>query len=106
MAVRPSVDVTAELRRLEYVVSHDLGEPLRIMTGFAGMLASRYADTLDPAGQSFVTHIGAAARRMQEMMDDLLTYSRAGEHQPRTDLLDLSAVARAAVRRAGGRDRG
>lgn len=90
--------LTAELRRLEYVVSHDLGEPLRIMTGFSTLLESRYGDALDSAGASFVTHIGEASRRMQHMLDDLLTYSRAGQLQPRQEDVDLDSVVDALSR--------
>jgi two-component system, sensor histidine kinase and response regulator len=86
--------VKAELRRLEYVVSHDLGEPLRIMAGFAGLLESRYGAVLDEAGRSFVTHISEGSRRMQEMLADLLTYSRAGQLHAGDDDLDLQILAR------------
>ncbi len=91
----PVDGVTAELRRLEYVVSHDLGEPLRIMSGFATLLESRYGDVLDPTGQSFVKHIGEASRRMQDMLADLLTYSRAAKLTAHVADVDLASIAAA-----------
>lgn len=82
----------AEIRRLEYVASHDLGEPLRIMAGFAGLLQSRYGDALDATGQSYVQHIVEAADRMQTMLTDLLGYSRAGQLQPHPELVELGPL--------------
>jgi len=86
---------TAELRRLEYAVSHDLGEPLRVMSGFSSLMQDRYAATLDESGQAFLGHIVDAAGRMQSMLDDLLTYSRAGRAEPRAQTVDLAPILRA-----------
>lgn len=88
---------TAELHRFEYVVSHDLAEPLRSMRGFATLLQTRYATTLDESGQAFVGEISAAADRMQAMIDDLLTYSRAGRVSPRFDAVPLASPTEAAL---------
>lgn len=77
----PSADV-AELRRLEYVVGHDLGEPLRIIDGFAGLLESRYAAILDDSGRLFLSQLTDASARMQSMLGDLLLYGRAGVMTP------------------------
>jgi signal transduction histidine kinase len=82
-----------EMRRLEYVVSHDLGEPLRIMSGFAGLLDSRYAESLDDSGRTFVTHIVDAAARMQQMLEDLLLYSRGGRAEPARAEIEIGDVA-------------
>jgi light-regulated signal transduction histidine kinase (bacteriophytochrome) len=84
-----------DLRRLEYAVSHDFAEPLRALSGFASLLQSSYAEVLDTSGVLFVEHISAAAGRMQAMVDDLLTYSRAGRQQPAEDRVDLNEVAAA-----------
>jgi signal transduction histidine kinase len=92
---RPTASTTAaldDLHRLEYVISHELGEPLRIMKGFVTLLTSRYSDELDEAGQTFLDHVSGAAARMQSMIDDLLTYSRAGSVQPHPRHVDLTAV--------------
>ncbi|HYP45883.1 MAG TPA: response regulator [Propionibacteriaceae bacterium] len=87
-----TTDDTADLRRLEYVISHDLAEPLRIMGGFATLLANRYGDSLDESGRAFVTHISDGARRMQAMVDDLLSYSRAGRLVASTATVDVGSV--------------
>ncbi len=83
----PSPDA---IRELEYVISHDLSEPLRIMSGFVSLLQSRCAPELDETGQAFVTEISSAAARMQAMIDDLLTYSRAGRAAAQAQPLDLA----------------
>jgi signal transduction histidine kinase len=93
-AMRTSAE---DLRRFEYVVSHDLAEPLRALTGFASLLQGSYAEVLDTSGVLFVEHISAAAGRMQAMVDDLLTYSRAGRQRPAKDRVDLNEVAAAVV---------
>lgn len=91
----------ADLRRLEYVVGHDLAEPLRVMSGFAALLQARHVDSLDESGQVFVGHISAAAQRMQLMLADLLTYGRAGRLTPELAVVPTVAVANAALRELG-----
>jgi signal transduction histidine kinase len=81
-----------DLRRLEYVVSHDFAEPLRALTGFSKLLQSSYADALDDSGMLFLGQITSATARMQGMVDDLLIYSRAGRAEPTLDRVDLNDV--------------
>jgi two-component system sensor histidine kinase/response regulator len=94
-AAAPVDDLAAdELRQFEYLVSHDFAEPLRAMRGFANLLAGRYTDVLDSSGALFLDHIISAAGRMQAMVDDLLSYSRAGRSEAATGRVDLNdAVA-------------
>ena len=86
-----------DLRRFEYLVSHDFAEPLRAMNGFANLLAGRYTDVLDESGELFLQHIVAAAARMQAMVDDLLSYSRTGRSQAATDHVSLNEAAASAL---------
>lgn len=72
----------AELEQFAYVVSHDLQEPLRSMTGFAQLLERDYGECLQGRGQGFLRHLGQGAERMQRLVMDLLLYSRVGA-QPR-----------------------
>ena len=65
-----------EYRRFAYVVSHDLRAPLRAMQGFSNTLLQRYSDKLDDTGQGYVRRIANAALRMDELIQDLLVYSR------------------------------
>jgi len=87
-----AVELAAELRRLEYVISHDFAEPVRIMGGFATLLNKRYPAVLDASGQAFLAHLVDGARRMQTMVDDLLSYSRAGRAVAHPELIDLAQL--------------
>lgn len=86
-----------ELEHFAYVASHDLGEPLRTMSGFATLLRSRYADVLDERGLRYAEHVVLGAQRMQELIDGLLEYSRAGRRQPASEPVDCAEVARAVL---------
>ena len=65
-----------DLRHFAYVTSHDLSEPLRVMSGYAGMLERRYGDQLDERGRRYVASIVAGADHMNELLQALLAYSR------------------------------
>ncbi|RKR03689.1 ATP-binding protein [Maricaulis maris] len=65
-----------ELERFAFVASHDLQEPLRLISNFTGLLASRYNDNLDEAGRTYIRHTLDATVRMQALITDLLAYGR------------------------------
>jgi PAS domain S-box-containing protein len=86
-----------DLEQFAYVASHDLAEPLRVMTGFVQLLEKRYAELLDERGSRYMFHIVDGAARMRLLIDDLLEYSRFLRSDPGSELVDTNAVARRAV---------
>ncbi|MBN2500726.1 MAG: GAF domain-containing protein [Anaerolineales bacterium] len=66
----------AELETFAYSVSHDLRAPLRAMEGFAQALLEDYSESLDSLGQNYAQRIVEASRRMDTLIQDLLSYSR------------------------------
>lgn len=66
-----------DLETLFYVTSHDLREPLRTIRNFAELIDSRYADRLDDKGRDFLSRIIRGANRLDRLVGDILTHSRA-----------------------------
>lgn len=68
----------SELEQVSYAATHDLQEPLRTVTSYVQMIQSRYGDRLDANVRDFLGYAASGALHMQEMIDDLLAYSRIG----------------------------
>jgi PAS domain S-box-containing protein len=89
--------VNRELEAFSYSVSHDLRAPLRSIDGFSQAILEEYEHKLDDQGQDYLRRVRAAAKRMGELIDDLLNLSRVTRREMRRELVDLSALARAAA---------
>ena len=67
-----------ELQQFSHIVAHDLNEPLRTMSNFATLLARCYQGQLDATADEYISFVTDAAQRMQQMLTDLLSYTRVG----------------------------
>lgn len=85
-----------ELERFAYVASHDLRQPLRMITGYMSLLQKRLGESLDEENASFFSFASDGAKRMDRMIRDLLDYSRIGRGHDK-ESVDLNQVAAQAV---------
>jgi signal transduction histidine kinase len=86
-----------ELEEFSTIAAHDLHAPLRTISGFAQLLEERHAANLDDEGREFLRQILDGAGRLQELLDDLLDYSRLARCPPTLAETDLGAALRLAM---------
>jgi PAS domain S-box-containing protein len=81
-----------ELEQFSYMVSHDLQEPLRMVTGFLNLLKLETQDVLTADAKEYIDFASDGAERMKEMIKDLLQYSRVGTSKEDFTEVDLDEV--------------
>jgi len=93
-----------ELEAFSYSVAHDLRGPLRSIDGLSYLLLEQYADKLDVKGGDYLQRVRVSAKRMGELIDDLLELSRVSGVELRRHPVDVAKLARAVVNDLRHRD--
>ncbi|MFJ2741791.1 ATP-binding protein [Streptomyces sp. NPDC087440] len=87
----------AELEQFAYVASHDLQEPLRKIASFCQLLEKRYGEVVDDRGKQYIAFAVDGAKRMQTLINDLLTFSRVGRLDAAPVAVDMGDVLERAL---------
>jgi PAS domain S-box-containing protein len=86
-------ETVGELETFSYSLSHDMRAPLRAMKGFSEILQADFADKLGPAGALYLSRIARAAGRLDQLIQDVLTYSRIVREHVSLDPIEVERLA-------------
>ncbi len=82
----------AELEQFAYIASHDLQEPLRMVTSFLSQIEKKYGDILDEKGRQYIYYAVDGAKRMRQIILDLLEFSRVGRTEDDLEEIDVNEL--------------
>lgn len=86
------LSMNTELEQFGYVASHELKEPLRMITGFMNLIKKKYGDHLDETANLYMDYVLDGGKRMQIMIEDLLELSTSGRQSCEMMPIDLNEV--------------
>ncbi|MBC7382094.1 MAG: PAS domain S-box protein [Bacteroidia bacterium] len=86
-----------ELEQFAYIASHDLQEPLRMVTGFLTQLNNKYKEQLDDRAKEYIYYATDGAVRMRQIILDLLEYSRVGRKEFAFEPIDMNELVNQTV---------
>ncbi|NOU36833.1 MAG: PAS domain S-box protein [Kiritimatiellaceae bacterium] len=87
-----------DLEQFAYIASHDLQEPLRMVSNYVQLIERRYKDKLDQDARDFIYYASDGAMRMQKLIDSLLEYSRLHSRQKPFAPVDLNRILQRVLR--------
>ncbi|OGI10892.1 MAG: hypothetical protein A2Y40_10280 [Candidatus Margulisbacteria bacterium GWF2_35_9] len=80
-----------ELEQFAYIASHDLKEPLRMITSFLNLLVDEYQNSLDDQAKAYINFAVNGSKRMTQLINDLLLFSRVQTHELKLSSIDMNA---------------
>jgi signal transduction histidine kinase len=97
-AEQEAAKVNSELESFTYSVSHDLRAPLRSINGYAEILKEDYGDKIDEEGNRTIEVISKNAKRMGQLIDDLLGFARLGRQELRTSRINMNDLVESVLK--------
>ncbi len=82
----------SDLEQFAYIISHDLKAPVRNISSFMNLLVNKHGSSLNPEAREFVDYSRNGAKRMERLIDDVLSYCRIGTNLPNTTPVNLNDV--------------
>jgi two-component system CheB/CheR fusion protein len=86
-----------ELERFAYIASHDMQEPLRMITSFLQLFKQKYEDQIDETAEQYIHYAMDGAERMKKLITDLLEYSRIGSNKEQFEEIDTNQLVKEVI---------